>query len=237
MFACGTRLAELEPYIPSERLRPTREAYTWLFHAMGRLHRALAKLHPSVPRPIVATYAPPDTLRRWLPTTEAAVRADSGARDSAHLVRRLMQRLRRQWVPARQLPAQWVHGDIRLSNVRRTPTGETVYFDFGFLAHRPRIHDCAYALAYMVLGLNGQNSPEAFDGAVVPELMEAYEAAAGWRLLPLERQALLPYTVAVPIYHAAIAGFSNDPVRQLRSARPFLRLSEWLLAHPESVLS
>src|SRR5258708_11833110 len=64
VFRCGTRLAELEAYIPHERPTPTLEAYAWLFHALGTLHRALAKVHLPVPRPVIATYAPPATLRR-----------------------------------------------------------------------------------------------------------------------------------------------------------------------------
>jgi hypothetical protein len=61
---------------------------------------------------------------------------------------------------------------------------------------------------------------------------EAYEGTAGRRLTAAERRALVPYAAAVPLYHAAIAGFARDPAGVARAARPFLRLSEWLLAHP-----
>jgi Ser/Thr protein kinase RdoA (MazF antagonist) len=237
VFRCGNRWAELEAFIPHQRPKPTLNSYSWMFQAMGALHRALAKLKLPVPRPLVATYAPPGTLRRWLPITEAAVRDDPEAADVAQLLRALMRRLRGQWLPETQLPVQLVHGDVRLSNVCRTPNGAPVYFDFGFLACRPRIHDLAYALAYMVLALNGRRSPRNFPWPSLARLIEAYEFAADSRLTPAERKALVPFTAAVPIYHAAIAGFSNDPARQLRSALPFLRLSEWLLEHPEALLN
>jgi Ser/Thr protein kinase RdoA (MazF antagonist) len=236
VFQCGNRLAETEAYIPHERPEPTLDSYSWMFHALGTLHRALAKLDLPVPRPLVATYAPPGTLHRWLSTTESVVRHDPEARDIAELLRDLVRRLRSQWLPAAQLPAQLVHGDARLSNVCRTPRGAPVYFDFGFLACRPRIHDLAYALAYMVLALNGHRPPREFAWSGISELIEEYKSAATSRLTPAERKALVPYTAAVPIYHAAIAGFSNDPVRQLRSALPFLRLSQWLLEHPAVML-
>ena len=237
VFRCGNRWAELEAFIPHRRPKPTLDSYSWMFQAMGALHRALAKLELPVPRPLVATYAPPGTLRRWLPITEAAVHDDPEARDIVQLLRGLVQRLRSLWLPATQLPVQLVHGDVRLSNVCQTPNGAPVYFDFGFLAWRPRIYDLAYALAYMVLALNGHPPPRNINWPGITRLIRAYESAAASRLTPAERKALVPYTAAVPIYHAAIAGFSNDPVSQLQSALPFLRLSEWLLEHPAAMLN
>jgi Ser/Thr protein kinase RdoA (MazF antagonist) len=232
VFRCGSRWAELEEYMPNERLAPTPETHVWLFGAMGALHQALAPLDRVVPHPVGATYAPPGSVRRWLPVTEAAVREEPEARDIARLVRDLARRVRRRWVPAADLPVQLVHGDVRLSNVRRTPAGETVYFDFGFLAKRPRIHELAYALAFMVWALDALRGPEHFPWDVVPRLIEAYEAAAPTRLTPTERTALLPYTAAVPLYYAALDGFTEDPAGRLRSRLPFLRLSTWLLDHP-----
>lgn len=73
------------------------------------------------------------------------------------------------------------------------------------------------------------------DNPDVRRLVDAYEAAARTRLTAEERRALAPYTAAVPLYAAALAGFSNDPAGQLRDRLPFLRLSEWLLAHPEAL--
>ncbi len=238
MFRCGSRWAELERYIPSERPAPMPEAYAWLFGAMGTLHRALAGLDLSVPRPAVSTYGPPSTLLRWLPVTEAAVRDDPEAEAIARLLRDLVRRLRSQWVPATELPVQLVHGDIRLGNLRRTPEGETVYLDFGFLARRPRIHELGYALAWMLLAFDGHRAPGHFAWERVAGLVAAYEAAAGARLTMAEQRALAPYAAAVPLYQAAIVGFLPDPAATLRGGYrvPFLRLGEWLLAHPEAVL-
>ena len=221
--------------MPNERLAHEPETYLWLYGAMGTLHRALAAHDLPVPRPVCATYAPPGSLRRWLPVTEDAVHGDSTAEAIARLVRDLTRRLRRRWIPASALPVQLVHGDVRPSNVRRTPAGEAVYFDFGFLAQRPRIHDLAYALAFMVWALEALPAPERFPWGLVPQLLAAYEATAPSRLTAAERAALLPYTAAVPLYSAALDGFTEDPAGKLRSRLPFLRLSAWLLEHPEVV--
>lgn len=196
---------------------------------------ALATLNMTVPRPLVATYAPPGTLYRWLSITEKAVRSDAEAADIARLLRELVRRLRRQWVPASHLPQQLIHGDVRLSNVCRTSEGKVVYLDFGFLARRPRIHDLACALAFMVLALQGSQTSEKFPWHDVPSLIEAYETGAHSRLTVMERQALAPYTAAVPLYAAALAGFGNNPIRLLRERLSFLRLSEWLLAYTEAL--
>ena len=89
----------------------------------------------------------------------------------------------------------------------------------------------------MVLALGGHQAPERFAWQSVPRLVEEYEAAARARLTEAERRALLPYTAAVPLYAAALAGFTNDPVELLRARRPFLRLSAWLLANPDAMIS
>lgn len=234
VLRCGERWAELEGYITHSSVQPTLDAYCWLFGVMGTLHRALAGLDVSVPQPLVATFAPPGSLRRWLPVTEVAVQDDREAADITQRLRDLIRRLRAQWLPASHLPQQLVHGDVRLSNVCQTSEGRTVYLDFGFLAYRPRIHDLAYSLAFMVLALHGHLAPEHFAWHIVPQLIAEYEASANSRLTAAERKALAPYTAAVPLYAAALAGFSNDPGVQLRDKRAFMRLSEWLLAHPEA---
>jgi Ser/Thr protein kinase RdoA (MazF antagonist) len=241
VLRCGKRWAELEEYLPNERLAPTLESHVWLYGAMGTLHRALAKVDVPVPHAVAAPYAPPSSVLRWLSFTEAAVHDDPQATEIARLVRECAQRLRRCWVPASELPVQLVHGDVRLSNVRRTPpgtapaAGETVYFDFGFLAQRPRIHDLAYALAFMVWALDCLHAPEQFPWQTLPVLIETYEAAAGWRLTPAERRALAPFTAAVPLYYASLDGFTEDPAGKLRTRLPFLHLSDWLLAHTDAV--
>jgi Ser/Thr protein kinase RdoA (MazF antagonist) len=204
VFRCGNRWAELEEYVPHERAEPLPGSYRWLFGALGTLHRALAALDVRVPRPLVATYAPPGSLRRWLPVTESAVQGDPEASDTAWLLRDLVSRLGHHWMPAARLPMQVIHGDIRLSNVGRTPEGKTVYLDFGFLAQRPRIHDLAYSLAFMALALGGHQAPERFAWQSIPGLVEEYEAAARTRLKEAERRALLPYTAAVHCRRAAL---------------------------------
>lgn len=234
LMRCGNRWAELEEYIPHVKPPPTLESYMWLYGAMGTLHRAMDGIGLSVPRPFWATYGPPGTLRRWLPVTEAAVQDDPEASDVARLLRDLVRRLQSQWVPATDLPVQLAHGDVRLGNVSRAPDGETVYLDFGFLAHRPRIHELAYSLAWMVLSPDSRGTAEGFAWEKVPQLVKAYEDTAEITLTEVERRALAPYTAAVPLYQAAIAGFMNDPTGTLRDGlRPFMRISEWLLAHPE----
>jgi Ser/Thr protein kinase RdoA (MazF antagonist) len=236
VFRCRDRWAELEEYLPHERLTPTLNAYSWMFRAIGTLHGALTQLDVAVPRPLVATYAPPSSLRRWLPVTEAAVRGDPEAMDVAQLLRALVRQLSNQWLPATELPLQLVHGDARLSNIGRTRDGRTVYLDFGFLARRPRIHELAYALAFMLLALDVCRAPESFAWESIPRLVEEYEAIANVRLAPAERRALAPFTAAVPLYAAALDGFTENPVEKLRARRPFLRLSAWLLAHPVALL-
>lgn len=237
VFACRDRWAELETYLPHERRAPTFDAYVWMFGAMGALHRALAGLDLEVPRPLVATYAPPGSLRRWLPVTEAAVQGDTEAADIARLLRSLVRQLRQQWVPATKLPVQLVHGDVRLSNVCRSIKDRTLYLDFGFLAQRPRIYDLAYAMAFMLLALGGHRAPEHFAWERIPQLVEAYEAASGVDLTPRERAALAPYAASVPLYAAALDGFTEDPAGKLHSRLPFLHLSTWLLAHPTALLA
>ena len=238
VFRCRNRWAELEEYLPHERPAPTFGSYVWMFKAMGTLHRALAQLDLAVPRPLVATYAPPGSLRRWLPVTERAVRGDPEAADVARLLRSLVQQLREQWLPATELPMQLIHGDVRLSNVCRTVGGRTVYFDFGFLAWRPRIYELAYALAFMFLALGGHRAPESFAwDSILPGLVEGYEATANVRLTLSEKRALAHYTASVPLYAAALDGFTENPVEKLRSRLPFLRLSAWLLAHPTALLN
>jgi len=236
VLRCRNRWAEVEEYLPHKRLAPTLDSYAWMFGAMGTLHRVLSQLDLLVPRPLVATYAPPGSLRRWLPITEMAVQDNPEAVGIARLLRTLVQQLHAQWLPATDLPMQLVHGDVRLSNVCQTADGRTVYFDFGFLAWRPRIHELAYALAFMILALNGHLAPESFDWGCTQRLIEEYEATANAGLVQAERRALASYTASIPLYAAALDGFTEDPVEKLRARQPFLRLSAWLLAHPTALL-
>jgi Ser/Thr protein kinase RdoA (MazF antagonist) len=233
---CGNHWAELEEYLPHERPAPTLGSYSWMFRAMGTLDHALKQLDLPVPCPDYGTYAPPSSLRWWLPVTETAVRGDPEAADVARCLRALVRQLRRQWLPETELPMQLVHGDVRLSNVCRTAEGRTVYFDFGFLAWRPRIHELAYALAFMLLALGGHRVLYSFAWERIPRLVEEYEATASVGLTPAERRALAPYTASVLLYAAALDGFTENPVEKLLSRRSFLQLSAWLLAHPTALL-
>lgn len=234
---CGHRWAELETYLPHQQPDATIDSYRWLFAAMGRLHRALARLDVPIPRPMIATYAPPGSLRRWLSFTVAVARQQRD--DSVHRVPAqaiaLLPALERQWIPASRLPSQFVHGDVRLGNLARSPEGDAVYLDFGFLAMRPRIHDLAYALIFMLLARHAQDSPEEFDWSIIPDLIAAYEFTAPSPLTPLERQALTPYAASVPLYFLAVAGFSSRPGSQISLEKFKLPLSDWLLKHPNTL--
>lgn len=238
LLRCGGRWAELEEYIPHEMSAAAIDSYLWLYGAMGELHRALDATDVGVPRPYFATYGPPGTLLRWLPVTEVAVRDDPEAAAIARHLRRLIGQLCRQWVPARKLPMRLVHGDVKLRNVARGADGGTVYLDFGFLAHRPRVHDPGYSLARMLLTLGAGEAPEGFAWDNVPRLLSEYQAAAGARLTTMERRALAPYTASAALYQATVCGFLPHPAAALRDSerRPLMRIGEWLLTHPESVL-
>lgn len=229
LFRLGDRWAELETYIPHVQPAPAPASYVWLFGAMGRLHQSLGTLDLLVPRPLASTYAPPGSLQRWLPITTSAVQHEAEAQRTLRWTRGLVQRLRKQWLPATRLPTHLIHGDLRLGNVCRSPAGHTVFLDFGFLALRPRVHDLAYAVAFMLLALNAHSDPAACWTQLVPSAITAYESAAVAPLSALEREALTVYTAAVPLYFMALAGFNHDPARQLAAYRPFACLSEWLL--------
>jgi Ser/Thr protein kinase RdoA (MazF antagonist) len=202
-----------------------------MYEAMGRLHRALATTTTTPPRPAVATYGPPRSSRRWLAETERAA-LDDEARAVADHARRLRRRLERTWVPATALPNQLVHGDVRLGNVATAPTSDRpVYLDFGFAALRPRIHELAYSLLWIVLRPDDSGRPEGFRWDQVRELVDAYEHGAGTTLDERERAAFAPYLAAVPIYFAAVAGYMPDPSSTLRGEVPSLRIAEWVLDH------
>ena len=236
-FRCGDSWAEAERYIPHERLASTWESYTWMFRAMGTLHRHLSALDLAVPRPPTSLFAAPNTLRAWLPTTEAAVVRDAGATRIARSLRDLLGRLRHRWVSPVHLPCQLVHGDVKLENFGSGASGETVYLDFGFVTRRPRIHDLAFSFNHSVLTVDGDvpNEPDAFPWHRARQLLAEYEDSVGAPLTAKERQALAPYVATVRIYHAAYAGFGPDPAEWLHNSVPALRFSTWLLDHPDAV--
>lgn len=228
---CGDRWAELEPFIDAAKLGPSPEAYRWLFASLGELHRHLATIDLPIPRPLVATYATPSTLTRWL-AMAAPCLPDGDALDEA---RRLLALLRHAWVSTTRLPRQLIHGDARLGNVRRLPGGEPLFLDFGFAARRPRVHELAYSLVYMVMGLAGHDDPRSFDWSLVGQMIGAFEEASGMPMTPVERAALPAAVAAVPLYHVVTAGFVVEPLPAFAAAARALPLSRWLLAHPECV--
>ncbi|MGH2442125.1 MAG: phosphotransferase enzyme family protein [Chloroflexota bacterium] len=234
---CGHRWAELESYVVHKQPDATIDSYRWLFAAMGDLHHALVHLDISIPRPAVAAYAPPSSLRRWLRSTVAVARAQRD--ESVHAVPEqavvLLRALQRRWVPASRLPNQFVHGDVRLGNLGLSPAGDAVYLDFGFLAMRPRVHDLAYALTFILLARHAQDSPEEFDWSIIPDLIAAYHVTAPYPLTPLERQALAPLAASVLLYPLALAGFSSTPGSQISLEKFKLPLTNWLLTHPTTM--
>jgi Ser/Thr protein kinase RdoA (MazF antagonist) len=164
VVAAGAYLAELETFVDHVKPPPEWSSYVWMYGVMGRLHRCLADVRVTLPRPAVATYGPPRSLRRWLAVTEGVVASDPEAREIVTWVRRLMRLLDRQWVPAASLPCQLVHGDVRLGNVATAATGgEPVHLDFGFAGVRPRIHDLAYSLPWIVIRPDGAGRAEDFE--------------------------------------------------------------------------
>ncbi|HRF50910.1 MAG TPA: phosphotransferase [Anaerolineales bacterium] len=235
MLRCGARWAELEEFIPHHRLAPTHDSYLWLFDAMGLLHRGLSRVKVAVPQPCVATYAPPSSLRRWLHVTELAVAKSSEARELVATMRRMARLLERHWVPAGDLVVHAIHGDVRLSNVVQTPTRTPVYLDFGFSAIRPRVYDVAYALVFMYWAMRSGETPDEFDWSLVASLLAAYQEAGGTRFTAQERSALLPMMASVPLYAAALDGYTESPIGKLLGRRSFVELSAWLLAHPDVV--
>lgn len=231
--AVGPYLAELEVYV--DHVKPPAEwaSYLWMYSAMGRLHRMLADRTAALPRPVMATYGPPGSLRRWLRVTERAVESDPRSQEIPKWVRQLIGLLERQWVPAKSLPCRVVHGDIRLGNLAVGARGaEDVYLDFGFAAVRPRVHDLAYSLPWIVLRPDGTGRAEHFDWATVAELVGAYEDSAKDQLSHIERHALAGYIAAVPLYMAAIAGFTQKPAEMLRGDIAFFEIAEWALTNP-----
>lgn len=230
-------LAEAETFIDAHRPPATWESYLWMFRAMGSLHHAVRTKAPNLelPSPEVATYGTPDELRRWMTATAAAVTADDEANALASKVQSMLGPLERQWTPAEHLPQQVIHGDIRLGNVAMTPDGGVAYFDFGFAARRPRIHDLAYALFWIVLKPDDSGTADSFDWRGAAELIEVYEASASEPLNDLERRSIGPYLAAVPMHLAAIASYTPDPCDRIKQEIRSLEIAQWVLNHPHEV--
>lgn len=123
----------------------------------------------------------------------------------------MLDSLEHHWTPPERLPQQVIHGDIRLGNVATTPDGAVAYFDFGFAARRPRIHDLAYSLFWIVLKPDASGRAEEFDWRLASQLVAAYETTGVHPLTDLERRAIGPYVAGVPMYFAAIASYIPTP--------------------------
>ena len=231
----GDGWAELETFVDHHKPPPTWDSYVWMYEAMGRLHRHLAAATGHLRRPVVSTYGPPGSVRRWLAATEAVVGGDTEAVALAAWAGRLLRELTRLWVPAKLLPRQVVHGDIRLGNIGRAGTGDPAYLDFGFAAHRPRVHDLAYSLLWIVLRPDDSGRPEEFGWERVAELVAAYEHGAGDVLSADETTALAPYLASVALYLASVAAFTPSPAQTLRGEAASLRIAEWVLSHPREL--
>lgn len=233
LLSCAGRVAELETFVPHAVPPPNWDTYRWMYAGMGRLHRAMRGADIDVPRPVDSLYAPPSTLRRWMTVTRPAVCRDPQTREVAQMIDRLVRSLRTQWVPATALPNHLIHGDLQLGNVGAVGD-QMLHLDFGCAAVRPRIHDLATALAWI---LHAHPPPDTFAWHRIPDLIACYEDAAHTTITPIERAALGPYLTTVPLYLSAIAGYLDDPVDHLHDddRRKFLGIADWVLAHSQAL--
>jgi Ser/Thr protein kinase RdoA (MazF antagonist) len=223
----GEHLVEIERFVPTTKPAATWASYTWMFRAMGRLHRASLGCD-KVPDPAHATYATPAFLRQELAWTGPRVAGDAHASAFVDRLAALVDRLEPLRPPEDELTQLVVHGDVRLGNVVHGDDGRDVFFDFGFAAVRPRVHDLAYSLSWIVLQPTSDGRAETTDWDAVRRLVTAYEQEAG-PLDPVERDALDPYLAAVPLYLAAIAGRVADPVAHLAEEAPFVDIAAWVI--------
>lgn len=118
---------------------------------------------------------------------------------------------------------------MRLGNVAHTPDSDAAFLDFGFAALRPRVHELAYALSWMILTPDDSGRAEDFPWDRLEVLVHAYEEQAATSLTATERANLGPYTAAVPLYLAAISGYTNDPAAHLIGNEPFIQIADWIL--------
>lgn len=225
VLPCGRRLAEVEPFLESSQPEMSVTSYRWLFQQLGVFHHSARQCDIVLPRSVAATWAPPGSLTRWLNVTIPALSVTADGVRVAHRLRTLMNRIRRMWIAPSQLPGQVAHGDFRLGNLARSPAGLPVVFDFGFADRRPRLHDVAYALAFMVLGL-GIKTASAW---MVADVIHHYRQGHG--LEPSERQTLAAYAASVMLHAVAHDGFTADPLAALDRRVPFLDVAEWFLDH------
>jgi len=229
------RFAELEHFVAHTAPPPTWESYIWMFESAGYLHQTLRDYSLPVPAPLVATYGYPSLLHDEAARTAAVVHGDARAVLIAAEVVQLIEDLGELWIEASALPQHIVHGDVRLGNVARTLGGEPAFFDFGFAARRPRVHELAYALSWIVLRPDDSGRADDFPWDRVPQLIAAYEHGCQDGLLLIERRALAPYLAAVPLYLAAVSSHTPDPATHLHGELPFIRIARWIIRNAREI--
>lgn len=226
------RVAEVEQYVPHRASEPTWETYRSMFATISRIHGVLRDA--SVPRPVVSTYGPPGTLRRHLALLSRRP-INSASRQRAQDVSAILRAALETWVPARELPVAVVHGDPRLENLPTGHTGAPVVLDLGFAARRPRIHDLAYAAAWILLGPDDADKTGSDVVEQVQRCITTYEEEAG-ALTPVERRAFDGYLVGVCLYQSTVAAHVQDPDAHL--AQPgvhnMLEIARRTLARPRT---
>lgn len=232
-FTVAGRVAELERYAEHTKPSATWESYRWLYTAIGKLHDLWRDADVDLPRPVVSTYGPPGTVRRYLDRIDV----DGEAGVELSRIRTLTGRLARRWIPSGRLPTQLLHGDARLGNIARSPDESTLVLDLGFAARRPRVHDLAYSMAWIMLRPDDSGLTSGFDTDAARTVIGAYDAASGQPLSDLEREAFDQYLVAVPLYLSGLAGFMPDPAGHLLtpSRRRLVDISAWVLDHPGAI--
>lgn len=184
VYRCGPRWAEVEPFLdlPGGETSAHR-----LFHGLGRLHRALARIAQPDSSDLRRSFVDPGTLRRWV----AANVADGlMAGDMAEGIGRQLDQVESRWVDPGAV--QLVHADPHAGNILAAGPDDYVYLDFTGLEVAPRVHDVAMALMYQVTENIDQE---------ITELLDAYSAGSGIRLTGRELAALPVYAAAIALYY------------------------------------
>lgn len=223
VFRCSGRWAELEPFIPHQVGPPNVERCSEVLADLATLDRHLATYRGPLTRPVIATWATPSSLGRWLAATSAAVADDREATRVIEELSALSRTVARRWVPSRDLVCQVVHGDGKANNLPRTAAGEVVVLDFGFAARRPRVHDLAYSLSWAIAVL-GRSAKAHF-----PDRVKAFEAGTGRPLTAAEQHAVPVLGAAIALSRPAVAGYNPDPVQDLMNHAGSLDDATWWL--------
>ncbi|HVX45385.1 MAG TPA: phosphotransferase [Mycobacteriales bacterium] len=184
VFRCGPRWAEVEPFLD---LPSGGTSSPELFHGLGRLHSALARIPPPASRDLRRSFVDAGTLRRWV---GANVVDGLVAGDTAEEVGRQIDQVESRWIDPGGV--QLVHADPHAGNILAAGADDYVYLDFTGIEVAPRVHDVAMALMYQMAGS---------DHHEIPELLDAYSAGAGNPLTDRERAALPACAAAIALYY------------------------------------